>query len=161
MGVYDLEVQKNRELTRLSRVIDDSARHHYSISPELEQRTREVIHKKYGGREKAEKAARIIQESYRQYRLRQSFHKLRQAKRRRLTLDSLNSSNAEIETALKNHKREEIVLNINTTPTEEENKLITQLKKEDENPPNEPEPTAPKPTTTHTGSSLVIPEDAK
>ena len=32
---------------------------------------------------------------------------------------------------------------------------------EDENPPNEPEPTAPKPTTTHTGSSLVIPEDAK
>ena len=52
----------------------------------------------------------------------------RQAKRRRLTLDSLNSSNAEIETALKNHKKEEIVLNINTTPTEEENKLITQLK---------------------------------
>merc|ERR1711917_152628 len=100
----------------------------YSISPELEQRTQEVIHKKYGGREKAEKAARIIQESYRQYRLRQSFHKLRQAKRRRLTLDSLNSSNAEIETALKNHKKEEIVLNINTTPTEEENKLITQLK---------------------------------
>ena len=28
-SVYDLEVQKNRELTRLSRVIDDSARHHY------------------------------------------------------------------------------------------------------------------------------------
>ena len=53
---------------------------------------------------------------------------IRQAKRRRLTLDSLNSSNAEIETALKNHKKEEIVLNINTTPTEEENKLITQLK---------------------------------
>ena len=52
----------------------------------------------------------------------------RQAKRRRLTLDSLNSSNAEIETALKNHKKEEIVLNINTTPTEEENNLITQLK---------------------------------
>ena len=52
----------------------------------------------------------------------------RQAKRRRLTLDSLNSSNAEIETALKNYKKEEIVLNINTTPTEEENKLITQLK---------------------------------
>ena len=49
----------------------------FSISPELEQRTQEVIHKKYGGREKAEKAARIIQESYRQYRLRQSFHKLR------------------------------------------------------------------------------------
>jgi len=127
-----------------------------------------VIHKKYGGREKADKAARIIQESYRQYRLRQSFHKLRQAKRRRLTLDSLNSSNAEIETALKNHKKEEIVLNINTTPTEEENKLITQLKEkeenlveEDENPPNEPEPIPPKPTTTNTGSSLVIPEDAK
>ena len=40
----------------------------FSISPELEQRTQEVIHKKYGGREKAEKAARIIQESYRQYR---------------------------------------------------------------------------------------------
>ena len=35
------------------------------------------------------------------------------------------------------------------------------LVEEDENPPNEPEPTAPKPTTTHTGSSLVIPEDAK
>ena len=49
----------------------------FSISPELEQRTQEVIHKKYGGREKADKAARIIQESYRQYRLRQSFHKLR------------------------------------------------------------------------------------
>ena len=49
----------------------------FSISPELEQRTQEVIHKKYGGREKAERAARIIQESYRQYRLRQSFHKLR------------------------------------------------------------------------------------
>ena len=30
------------------------------------------------------------------------------------------------------------------------------LVEEDENPPNEPEP-----TTTHTGSSLVIPEDAK
>jgi len=169
-SVYDLEVQKNRELTRLSRVIDDSARHHYSISPELEQRTQEVIHKKYGGREKAEKAARIIQESYRQYRLRQSFHKLRQAKRRRLTLDSLNSSNAEIETALKNHKKEEIVLNINTTPTEEENKLITQLKEEnsntlveeEDNPPNEPEPSTPKqPISTNTGSSLVIPEDAK
>ena len=43
-------------------------------------------------------------------------------------MDSLNSSNAEIEIALKNHKKEEIVLNINTTPTEEENKLITQLK---------------------------------
>ena len=28
-SVYDLEVQKNRGLTRLSRVIDDSARHHY------------------------------------------------------------------------------------------------------------------------------------
>ena len=49
----------------------------FSISPELDQRTQEVIHKKYGGREKAEKAALIIQESYRQYRLRQSFHKLR------------------------------------------------------------------------------------
>ena len=48
-----------------------------SISPELEARTQEVIHKKYGGREKAEHAARVIQESYRQYRLRQSFHKLR------------------------------------------------------------------------------------
>ena len=35
------------------------------------------------------------------------------------------------------------------------------LVEEDENPPNEPEPTAPKPTTTNTGSSLVIPEDAK
>ena len=43
----------------------------------------------------------------------------RQAKRRRLTLDSLASSNAEIEVALKNHKKE-VVLNINTTPTEEE-----------------------------------------
>ena len=32
---------------------------------------------------------------------------------------------------------------------------------EDENPPNEPEPTVPKPTTTNTGSSLVIPDDAK
>ena len=32
---------------------------------------------------------------------------------------------------------------------------------EDENLPNEPEPIPPKPTTTNTGSSLVIPEDAK
>ena len=35
------------------------------------------------------------------------------------------------------------------------------LVEEDENPPNEPEPIPPKPTTTNTGSSLVIPEDAK
>lgn len=76
---------------RMSRVIDDSARHHYSISPELEEKTREAIHKKYGGRETAEKAAVVIQQFYRQYRLKQSFRKLRSAKRRRLTLDSLSS----------------------------------------------------------------------
>ena len=35
------------------------------------------------------------------------------------------------------------------------------LVEEDETPPNEPEPIPPKPTTTNTGSSLVIPEDAK
>ena len=35
------------------------------------------------------------------------------------------------------------------------------LVEEDENSPNEPEPIPPKPTTTNTGSSLVIPEDAK
>ena len=40
---------------------------------------------------------------------------------------------------------------------EKEEKLV----EEDENPPNEPEPIPPKPTTTNTGSSLVIPEDAK
>ena len=33
----------------------------FSISPELEAKTQEVIHNKYGGREKAEKAARVIQ----------------------------------------------------------------------------------------------------
>ena len=43
----------------------------------------------------------------------------RQAKRRRLTLDSLASSNADIEVALKNHKKE-VILNINNSPTEEE-----------------------------------------
>ena len=53
----------------------------------------------------------------------------RQAKRRRLTLDSLNSSNAEIELALKTHRKsDDVVLNINTTPTEEENKLLTEIK---------------------------------
>ena len=35
----------------------------FSISPELEAKTQEVIHNKYGGREKAEKAARVIQGS--------------------------------------------------------------------------------------------------
>ena len=35
------------------------------------------------------------------------------------------------------------------------------LVEEDENPPNEPDPIPLKPTTTNTGSSLVIPEDAK
>ena len=32
---------------------------------------------------------------------------------------------------------------------------------EEDNPPNEPEPSTAKPITTNTGSSLVIPEDAK
>lgn len=89
-SIYDINPDELKK-QRMSRVIDDSARHHYSISPELEAKTQEVIHNKYGGRDKAEKAARVIQECYRQYRLQQSFHKLRQAKRRRLTLDSLNS----------------------------------------------------------------------
>ena len=50
---------------------------YFSISPELEAKTQEVIHNRYGGRDRAEKAARVIQHAYRQYRLQQSFHKLR------------------------------------------------------------------------------------
>ena len=48
-------------------------------------------------------------------------------------------------------------LNFDFIIVEKEENLV----EEDENPPNEPEPIPPKPTTTNTGSSLVIPEDAK
>ena len=51
----------------------------------------------------------------------------RQAKRRRLTLDSLASSNADIEVALKNHKKE-VILNIHHSPTEEESPPNDSLK---------------------------------
>ena len=43
----------------------------------------------------------------------------RQAKRRRLTIDSLNNSNAEIEAALKNHKKEEILVESNENVSKE------------------------------------------
>ncbi|CBY35144.1 unnamed protein product [Oikopleura dioica] len=100
---------------RMSRVIDDSARHHYSISPELEAKTQEAIHNKYGGREKAENAAKVIQQFYRQYRLRQSFRKLRAAKTRRLTLDSLNN---ELEQARKENQKQLEITQISTSSSE-------------------------------------------
>ncbi|CAG5078046.1 Oidioi.mRNA.OKI2018_I69.PAR.g8880.t2.cds [Oikopleura dioica] len=120
---------------RMSRVIDDSARHHYSISPELEAKTQEAIHNKYGGREKAENAAKVIQQFYRQYRLKQSFRKLRAAKTRRLTLDSLNT---ELEQARKENQKQLESTQISTSSSE--SSTTTSSQKSPKRSPSSPPP---------------------
>ena len=54
------------------------------------QKTNEVfcvVQKQYGGAERCEQAARVIQQAYRNYQLKVSFEKIRRSKSRRLTID--------------------------------------------------------------------------
>lgn len=60
----------------------------YELSSDLFEKRIEVLRNKYGGAENAEKAARIIQEAYRRYRMRLNFRKIRKSKNRRLTVEN-------------------------------------------------------------------------
>ncbi|XP_078490154.1 IQ motif and SEC7 domain-containing protein 1 isoform X2 [Ciona intestinalis] len=64
-------------------------RNAYQLSSDLRDKQVEVLRKLYGGSQKSEHAARIIQEAYRKYRMRLNFRKIRHSKVRRLTVDSV------------------------------------------------------------------------
>lgn len=60
----------------------------YELSSDLFDKQIEVLRKLYGGAENCERAARVIQEAYRRYRMRLNFRKIRKSKTRRLTLEN-------------------------------------------------------------------------
>uniref|UniRef100_H2ZJI8 Uncharacterized protein n=1 Tax=Ciona savignyi TaxID=51511 RepID=H2ZJI8_CIOSA len=61
----------------------------YELSSDIRDKQVEVLRKLYGGAQKSEHAARVIQEAYRKYRMRVNFRKIRHSKVRRLTVESV------------------------------------------------------------------------
>ncbi|XP_039260714.1 uncharacterized protein LOC120336967 [Styela clava] len=60
----------------------------YELSSDLFDKQIEALRKFYGGADNCERAARIIQEAYRAYRMKLNFRKIRKSKTRRLTLEN-------------------------------------------------------------------------
>ncbi|CAK8677657.1 unnamed protein product [Clavelina lepadiformis] len=61
----------------------------YELSSDIRDKQVEAVRKFYGGAAKSEHAARIIQEAYRNYRMRVNFRKIRKSKIRRMTVDNI------------------------------------------------------------------------